>query len=84
MSTIATCRLGFALGNADAIAALEAIKAPIDFNQYVGIQRMGVTCLSLPEDGVRRDAQVWRSRVACMVDTLRELGWDVTMPKSGE
>jgi aspartate/methionine/tyrosine aminotransferase len=26
-------RLGFALGNADAIAALEDLKAPIDFNQ---------------------------------------------------
>ena len=27
---------GFALGNKDAIAALESIKAPIDFNQYIG------------------------------------------------
>jgi aspartate/methionine/tyrosine aminotransferase len=29
-------RLGFALGNAEALAALEAVKAPIDFNQYLG------------------------------------------------
>lgn len=29
-------RLGFALGNRNAIASLEALKAPIDFNQYKG------------------------------------------------
>ena len=27
---------GFALGNKDAISALESVKAPIDFNQYLG------------------------------------------------
>jgi aspartate/methionine/tyrosine aminotransferase len=34
---IAGFRLGWALGNQDAIAALEAVKAPIDFNQYRGV-----------------------------------------------
>jgi aspartate/methionine/tyrosine aminotransferase len=45
-------RLGFALGCAEAIAALEAVKAPIDFNQYMGIQRAGIACLALPEERV--------------------------------
>jgi len=45
---LAGFRLGFALGNRDAISALESVKAPIDFNQYLGIQRMGITCLGLP------------------------------------
>lgn len=44
-------RLGFALGNAEAIAALEAAKAPVDFNQYLGIQRMGIAALRLPPTG---------------------------------
>jgi histidinol-phosphate/aromatic aminotransferase/cobyric acid decarboxylase-like protein len=34
---IAGFRLGFALGCADALAALEAVKAPVDFNQYIGV-----------------------------------------------
>jgi aspartate/methionine/tyrosine aminotransferase len=51
-------RLGFALGNAGAIAALEATKAAVDFNQYLGIQRMGVACLQLPEERLRADAKV--------------------------
>ncbi len=34
---LAGFRLGFILGNADAIAALEAVKAPIDFNQNLAV-----------------------------------------------
>jgi len=35
-------RLGFMLGNADAIAALAGVKAVMDFNQWAGIQRAGI------------------------------------------
>lgn len=75
-------RLGFALGNADAIAALEAVKAPIDFNQYLGILRAGVVALSLPEERVRRDVAVFRARRDALVAALRASGWDVTPPKA--
>ncbi|GFR42358.1 hypothetical protein Agub_g3053 [Astrephomene gubernaculifera] len=77
-------RLGFALGNARAVAALEAVKAPTDFNQYKGIMRMGVACLRLPRSVVRRDAGVWRRRAAAMVAALREAGCEgVRMPGAG-
>ncbi|MEW5299811.1 MAG: hypothetical protein WDW38_010855 [Sanguina aurantia] len=77
-------RLGFALGNADAIAALEAVKAPTDFNQWRGIQRMGVTCLSLPRERLLRDAAIWKSRAVSMVQALSDCGWTgVRMPTAG-
>ncbi|KAL6759420.1 pyridoxal phosphate-dependent transferase [Haematococcus lacustris] len=80
---IAGFRLGWALGNADAMAALEAVKAPIDFNQYRGIQRMGVTCLTMPQQRVKADAQEWKRRAAGLVQALAQEGWAVRMPASG-
>jgi len=75
-------RLGFALGNADAIAALEAVKAPIDFNQYLGILRAGAMALSLPAERVRRDVEVFRARRDALVGTLRDSGWEVRAPRA--
>jgi aspartate/methionine/tyrosine aminotransferase len=79
---LAGFRLGFALGNAEALSAVEALKGPVDFNQYAGIQRMGVTCLNLPQEGVRRDALIWQRRSQTMVEVLREIGWNVQKPKA--
>ncbi|MER3462081.1 MAG: succinyldiaminopimelate aminotransferase, partial [Armatimonadota bacterium] len=59
---LAGFRLGFALGNAEALASLEALKGPIDFNQYLGIQRMGIACLELPEERLRQETLVWKAR----------------------
>ncbi|KXZ45825.1 hypothetical protein GPECTOR_50g619 [Gonium pectorale] len=76
-------RLGFALGNRHAISSLEALKAPLDFNQYKGIMRMGVTCLKLPHEVARRDALVWQRRAAAMVAALKEAGYEASMPVAG-
>ncbi|MDR7415936.1 MAG: aminotransferase class I/II-fold pyridoxal phosphate-dependent enzyme [Armatimonadota bacterium] len=75
-------RLGFALGNPEAIAALEAAKAPVDFNQYLGILRMGIAALSLPEERVRRDVEVFRARRDALVSALRGSGWSIEPPKA--
>jgi aspartate/methionine/tyrosine aminotransferase len=75
-------RLGFALGNAEAIAALEAAKAPVDFNQYLGILRMGIAALSLPEERVRQDVEVFRARRDALVSALRRSGWPIEPPKA--
>jgi aspartate/methionine/tyrosine aminotransferase len=75
--------VGFALGNQDAIAALESVKAPVDFNQYLGILRMGVTALKLPRDRLRRDATTWQRRASTMVSALqRHAGWQIEEPRS--
>ncbi|GBF87524.1 succinyldiaminopimelate aminotransferase [Raphidocelis subcapitata] len=77
------CRLGFALGNADAIAALEAVKAPVDFNQWLGIQRMGIACLKLPQSRLVEYAQIFRARAAALTAALRaHAGWEAPMPRA--
>mmetsp|Transcript_12582 Transcript_12582/g.22267 ORF Transcript_12582/g.22267 Transcript_12582/m.22267 type:complete len:417 (+) Transcript_12582:49-1299(+) len=81
---LAGYRLGWALGNAQAIAALEAVKAPIDYNQWRGIQNMGIACLELPEERVRADTRRWKCRAECLVAALQlHCGWTVNMPASG-
>lgn len=79
---LAGFRLGFALGNAEALRAVEAVKGPVDFNQYAGIQRMGIACLGLPEERVRQDARVWQRRARALVGALGEIGWKVQEPKA--
>lgn len=79
---LAGFRLGFALGNAQALAALEAVKGPIDFNQYLGIQRMGIACLSLPSERLRQDAAIWHSRTHALQHALAQEGWSIEAPKA--
>lgn len=80
---LAGFRLGFALGNAKAIESLEAVKAAIDFNQYLGIQRMGIAALQIPLERLQHDAQIWANRRACMAEALTEQGWPISLPKAG-
>ncbi len=75
-------RLGFALGNAEAIAALERVKAPIDFNQYAGILRMGIRALELPLERIRRDVQVFKKRRDALLAALRRHGVVLPAPKA--
>ena len=55
-------RVGWAIGNADAVAALARVKGAVDFNQYLGIQRAAVAALTQPREHLRRDAAVYESR----------------------
>ena len=75
-------RLGFALGNADAIAALERVKAPIDFNQYAGILRMGIRALELPLERIRQDVQVFKERRDALIEALKAQGIAIEPPKA--
>lgn len=59
-------------------------QAPIDFNQYLGIQRAGIACLQLPQQRVREYAAVWRQRAAALVPVLRRFGWKLPEPKACE
>lgn len=51
----------------------------MDFNQYRGILRMGVACLALPPERVRRDARAWAGRADAMVGALRRCGVEVDL-----
>lgn len=73
-------RMGWAVGNADAVAALAQAKGAIDFNQYVGIQRAAVASLETGTSETRAD--VFEARRDMLVETLNGIGWETSMPKA--
>ena len=75
-------RIGWALGNANALTALEKLKGAIDFNQYVGIQQAAVAALKQPRERVRRDAAKLESRRDTLVTALNSSGWNAPLPKA--
>ncbi len=76
-------RLGAAVGNAQAIAALGRIKNNSDSGQWNAVQYAGAAALEQdPEAFFARMNQIYRTRRDKLCLGLRELGWDVPMPKA--
>lgn len=76
-------RIGWAVGAADAIAALARLKGAVDFNQYLGIQRAAVAALARPRAAVQRDAEAFRERRDALVGAMHEIGWAADVPRAG-
>ncbi|HLW59227.1 MAG TPA: LL-diaminopimelate aminotransferase [bacterium] len=75
-------RLGFAVGNADALGALGTLKTNIDSGQFAAIQAAGVAALTGPQEPVRERVAIWEARRNAVVKGLREAGLDVPMPRA--
>src|SRR5579864_140055 len=75
-------RLGFAVGNADALGALGTLKTNIDSGQFAAIQAAGVAALTGPQEPVRERGAIWEARRNAVVKGLREAGLDVPMPRA--
>lgn len=80
---LAGFRVGFALGNRDAIAALARVKSAIDFNPYLGLQRALVAALAQPRERTRQDALVYATRRHAMVTAMNHHGWPTEAPAAG-
>jgi aspartate/methionine/tyrosine aminotransferase len=75
-------RIGWAAGNAEAIAALARVKGAVDFNQYRGIQAMAVAALEAGEAVTREAARILESRRDALVGALHRAGWVVSTPQA--
>ncbi|WP_018110978.1 aminotransferase class I/II-fold pyridoxal phosphate-dependent enzyme [Thermus igniterrae] len=78
---LAGFRLGFALGNEEAMARLERVKGVIDFNAYAGILRMGMAALKTPREVTRGFARVYQERALVLAQAL-EGALDLLPPKA--
>ena len=80
-------RLGYAVGHPDLISGLVKCKGQIDSGAPIFIQKAGVTALELyGDDGMpaavlKNNMETYAERRKILVDGLRELGFDVAMPK---
>lgn len=75
-------RVGYAIGNADLIAALRQVKAVVDFNQYPGIVRGAMAALAGPQEGVEATVTTFRQRRDAFVDAMANVGWPIPKPSA--
>lgn len=73
-------RIGYAIGNAELIAALRQVKAIVDFNQYPGIVRGAMAALAGSQEGVQQTVETFRQRRDTFVDALARIGWQIAKP----
>lgn len=73
-------RVGFAVGNAELIAALKRIKSYLDYGIFTPIQVASIIALEGPQDCVEANRRAYQSRRDTLVDGLNDAGWPVSKP----
>jgi LL-diaminopimelate aminotransferase len=73
-------RVGWAVGNADAIRALATVKTNIDSGIFNAVQRATVAGLDGPMDHLEALRETYRRRRDVLVGALNDLGWDLKAP----
>lgn len=80
---LAGARIGFAVGNREALAALRQFKNNIDFGVFLAIQEAGIRALELDMAGqLEPVAALYQERRDVLVGALRRAGWAVPVPKA--
>lgn len=74
-------RIGFAVGNRQAIKALADLKSNVDSGVFAAVQRAAVAALTGPQDCVDQMRAVYKARRDILVDGLRSLGCPVEKPR---
>lgn len=73
-------RLGFACGNANAVATLQKLKSNIDSKQFPAIAEAGAYALDHVDNGPTQ--AIYEARRNALVDGLAAIGWKVPRPKA--
>ncbi len=74
-------RLGFAVGNAEIIAALTRLKSYLDYGVFQPIQIAGIIALNGPDDCVKEIVEEYRQRRDTLVTGLNRAGWPTDSPR---
>ena len=75
-------RVGFVVGNKDAIKALGTIKNNIDSGVFKAIQEAASEAYNAPKEQIEALNKMYKERKVVMEEGLRELGWDVEPSKA--
>ncbi|WP_123041670.1 aminotransferase class I/II-fold pyridoxal phosphate-dependent enzyme [Cohnella candidum] len=79
---LAGTRLGFAVGNREALSALRALKNNIDFGVFLAVQEAGVAALEMDMAGTESVAGMYQRRRDAFISGLHKAGWNVEPPKA--
>lgn len=76
-------RLGWVLGNQQAIKALAQVKTNVDSGVFKAIQKAGIRGFQIPQaDITKRNQDIYEPRRLAIVEGLKSLGWEIQGPKS--
>jgi len=75
-------RIGFAVGNAEAVNALGMVKTNVDSGVFRAVQHAGVAALTGPQDIVKPALARYQARRDRLVSGLRAVGWKAPSPKA--
>ncbi len=79
---MAGCRVGFMVGNAQAVELLGRVKSNFDYGIFLPIQQAAIAALTGPQDCVAAMAAEYQRRRDIVVDGFNSLGWKVGRPKA--
>jgi LL-diaminopimelate aminotransferase len=74
-------RVGWAVGNADAIKALATVKTNIDSGIFDAVQRAAVAALRGPREPLDEARAIYAKRRDDVVAAFNDLGWDLEPPR---
>ncbi len=74
-------RVGFCVGNREAIAALRRIKSYLDYGIFQPIQIAAIIALNGPYDCVEQTCRTYQQRRDALISGLKRVGWDIPSPK---
>jgi LL-diaminopimelate aminotransferase len=75
-------RVGFAVGNKEAIDGLSAIKSNVDSGVFQAIQLAGITALRSDQSCVHNMIEIYTERRDLMVSEMRKAGFELDTPKA--
>jgi len=75
-------RLGFVVGNKEAISALSIIKTNIDSGAFKAIQEAGIEALTGSQDNIEKMNKVYTGRRNIVENGLNRLGWNLKPTKA--
>ena len=75
-------RLGFVVGNKEAISALSIIKTNIDSGAFKAIQQAGIEALTAPQDNIEKMNKIYTGRRNVVINGLNKLGWNLKPTKA--
>jgi alanine-synthesizing transaminase len=79
--SMAGWRMGFCVGNKQAVYALTRIKSYLDYGMFQPIQIAGIIALRDCDYAVPEIVEVYRKRRDALITGLKSAGWEVPSPK---
>lgn len=79
---MAGCRIGFLVGNADAVKALRILKSNMDYGIFLAVQQAGIAALEEDMSGAEPVGKLYERRRDAMIERFAQYGWHIPKPKA--